>query len=100
MPAVASSSTPVKCCFSLRFTTPAIASEPYTEDAPPVITSAPSTSAAGIRFTSTVPFGNDGWMRRPFSSTSVRCVPRPRKSRFACPPLGVKLALALADVES
>ena len=64
-----------------------------------MITSTFSTSAEGIVFRSTDPFGSEGCRRFPSTSTSVRGVPMPLKSTLAWPPLAVKLALVEAEEE-
>ena len=70
----------------LKFTTPAMASEPYVAEAPPVMISTFSMIAAGIRLRSTTPVAFDGVMRRPSMRTSVRVVTRPRSATLAWPP--------------
>ncbi len=52
-PVWTSRSRPWKSFFKMKLTTPATASAPYTDDAPPVMTSTRSIAAAGIEFTST-----------------------------------------------
>ena len=68
-----------------KLTTPAIASDPYTADAPPVITSMLSISAGGIVLISTTCWMFDGCCRRPSSSTRFRNEPSPRRLSEACP---------------
>ena len=46
---------PSKSLRMMKFTTPAIASEPYTDEAPTVSTSMRSTAEAGIALTSAPP---------------------------------------------
>ena len=72
---------------STKFTTPDTASEPYTDDAPPVSTSTRTINCVGITFKSTSdePALPATW-RRPFTRTSVREVPKLRKSTVAKPP--------------
>ena len=48
---------PSKSLRMMKFTTPAIASEPYTDEAPTVSTSMRSTAEAGIALTSAPPSG-------------------------------------------
>ena len=76
----------------MKFTTPATASAPYTEEAPPVRTSTRSISAFGIWFRSGAPeftpgavSGLPGISRRPLIRTSVRLAFRPRRSTVAVP---------------
>ena len=52
-PSITSIDMPSKSSLRIMFTTPAIASEPYTEDAPPVITSSLSIRSVGIELRST-----------------------------------------------
>jgi hypothetical protein len=78
-------STPSKSSFRITLTAPAIASEPYTADAPPVMMSTRSINAVGIIDVSTSPSSLNGTVRRPFMRTSVRCEPRPRRSIVAAP---------------
>ena len=75
----------------MKFTTPAMASEPYTAEAPPVTTSMRSISAAGIWLMSGEGFGlpvlgSPTPSRRPSTSTRVRCGPRPRRFTVVMPP--------------
>jgi len=70
----------------MKLTTPATASAPYTDDAPPVSTSTRLTSAEGMKLMSdTGARGSPGWSRRPLIRTSVRVTPRPRKLTVAMP---------------
>ena len=69
-------------------TTPAIASDPYTADAPSFKISIDLIIATGMVFKSTeesapVP---EETIRRPFNNTRVRCDPMPRKLTVAEPP--------------
>ena len=64
---------------------PATASAPYTDEAPPVISSTRSMRAAGMVFKSTRPDDEDGFARRPLTRMSVRPGPKPRKSAVAKP---------------
>ena len=71
----------------MMFTTPAMASEPYTAEAPSLRISMRSTEAVGMEFRSTeasapVP---PGTMRRPLRSTRVRAEPRPRRLMRVAP---------------
>ncbi len=75
----------------MKLTTPAIASEPYTAEAPPVTTSTRSISAGGMLFRSTTPSVLAPTMRRPLTSTRVREGPRPRRSTVAVPVPGLLL---------
>src|SRR6266851_3806099 len=83
----------------MMFTTPAIASEPYTAEAPSFRTSIRSIAAVGMVFRSTeesapVP---PGTMRRPLRSTRVRELPRPRRLTRVepSPPLLTEVLIAL-----
>ena len=78
---------PSKSSRSLKLTTPATASEPYTADAPPVTISTRWISEGGMTFTSTTPLPFAGTRRRPSSRTSVEVVPSPRNWTLPCPPL-------------
>ena len=83
------SCTPSKLRFMRTFTTPEIASEPYTDDAPPVRISTLSISAEGTVLRSTKPLTFEETRRVPSSSTNVRdafTVLKPRRSTFAWPP--------------
>ena len=60
MPPSTSSLSPVGLRLVRRLTTPAIASEPYTADAPPVMISTLSNSALEIVFRSTAPSVSEG----------------------------------------
>ena len=82
-------STPSKSSFILKLTTPPIASEPYTAEAPPVMISTFSIREAGIVFKSTTPDWLAGTQRRPLTITKVREVPKPRKSTVAVPSPGL-----------
>src|SRR5882672_11895382 len=64
----------------MMFTTPAMASEPYTAEAPSFRISMRSIAAVGMEFRSTDVFAPvpPGTMRRPLRSTRVRSEPRPR----------------------
>ncbi len=71
----------------MMLTTPPMASEPYTAEAPSLSTSIRSMAATGIEFRSTeslAPFP-PGTNRRPLSSTSVRAGPRPRRATRVAP---------------
>ena len=54
-------STPSKSFFRMKFTTPAMASAPYTAEAPPVIVSTRSIAADGIELVSTSSAAFAGW---------------------------------------
>jgi hypothetical protein len=70
----------------MKLTTPAMASAPYTEEAPPVRMSMRLTSAAGMKLMSpTVDHASPVGMRRPLISVSVRYSPRWRRSTVAVP---------------
>jgi len=84
-------STPSKSFFNTKFTTPAMASGPYTAEAPPVITSTLAMAEAGIVLTSTTSAALAGWARRPSIRMRLRLVPRPRRFSVAAP--GVLVAL-------
>ena len=76
--------------FRMKFTTPAMASEPYTADALPVNTSTRSTMPSGMFDTSVKllrPLNGSGKsaMRRPLTSTSVWFGPSPRRSTCCAP---------------
>src|ERR1700723_1173025 len=82
----------------MKLTTPATASAPYTDDAPPVSTSICLISSAGIWLRSALldvlgvaPRDAPGAKRVPLTSTKVRCEPKPRK-------LTVEVPLELMDV--
>ncbi len=93
-------STPSNSFLSLRLTTPLIASDPYTADAPPVMISTLSISAGGMTLRSGTPSPLPGINRIPSTRTSVRAVPRPRRSTFASPPptlAAVKLDVLVSD---
>ena len=85
MPERTSSFRPVKSVMLLKLTTPDMASEPYTADAPPVMVSTPERMNCGIRLTSTTAFALDNGKRRPSSNTRFRVSPRPRRLSEARP---------------
>src|SRR5690606_6914636 len=71
----------------MMFTTPPIASEPYTADAPSDRISIRSTAAIGIAFKSCeLPVEGDLGKRRPSTKINERSAPKPRKStcEIAC----------------
>ena len=72
----------------MMLTTPATASVPYTADAPSFSTSTCLIIDTGIVFKSTVDAAPvpELIIRRPFTSTRVRCAPKPRRSTRALPP--------------
>ena len=72
---------PSKLSFSTKLTTPAMASEPYTAEAPPVTTSTRSMRPAGMVPMSTTPELDEAGTRSPSTRIRVRCGPRPRRSR-------------------
>ena len=80
-------------------TTPAMASEPYTAEAPSLRISRRSMAAAGIEFRSTELFAPvpPGTKRRPLRSTRVRFAPRPRRLTRVepSPPLLTEVLIAL-----
>ena len=80
MPYSAPSLPPVKKRSMPMFTTPATAPEPQAADAPPVTTSTLFTRTDGMLLRS---FSLD--TRRPSIRTSVRLIPRPRRSTGALP---------------
>ncbi len=86
-----SSSSPWKFLRSLKFTTPATASAPYTAEAPPVMISTPSIAEVGMVFRSITRAALAGWARRPSSSTRVRLAPRPRRFTVEMPTVLVAL---------
>ena len=79
-PVYIATSVPVKSLRVMMFTTPPIASEPYTADAPSLRTSTRSIMASGIALRSTEVLAPEppATTRRPLSSVSVRLAPRPR----------------------
>ena len=80
-----SNRTPSKLVSMMKLTTPATASAPYTDDAPPVRTSARRISAAGMTLRSAdwfVLFGSPGMRRRPLTRTSERFAPKVAKIDF------------------
>ena len=89
IPKLPSTLTPSKSSRSRKLTTPAIASDPYTDVAPPVMISIRSTSACGMLFTSTAVPTPDGASRRPLTRTSVRPAPSPRRLTRAVPSPGL-----------
>lgn len=89
-------STPVKLRRRLKLATPATASAPYTTEAPPVRMSTRLSRASGMALVSTMPFRLKGTRRRPLSSTSVRLVPRPRRSIVAAPVVPLLVAGPIA----
>ena len=80
----------------MKFTTPAIASAPYTDDAPPVIVSTRATAAEGIELMLIAPSAFTGMPRRPSIKTRLRFAPRPRRLKVDAP--GVFVALACTSV--
>ena len=70
---------PSKSRFVMKFTTPATASAPYTDEAPPVIVSTRAMAADGIVLMLTAIEALIGIARRPSSSTKFRFGPRPRR---------------------
>jgi hypothetical protein len=80
----------------MKLTTPAIASAPYTDDAPPVIVSTRCTAAEGIELMLIAPSALTGMPRRPLMSTKLRFAPRPRRLKVEAP--GVFVALAWTSV--
>jgi len=76
--------------------TPAMASEPYTAEAPPVMISTFSISEVEIELRSMAPSASEGCIRRPSSRISVRWMPRPRRLALLRPwRAGLLEALAL-----
>ena len=84
---LAPTSTPSKSFLVMKFTTPEMASEPYTAEAPPVTMSIRSMIGAGMRLMSTAPEVPNGGKRLPSISTSVRLEPKPRRLMVAAPGL-------------
>jgi len=84
-PVWTSKSMPSKSCFVMKFTTPATASAPYTDEAPPVIVSMRAMAADGIVLMLTAIEALIGIARRPSSSTKFRFEPRPRRLNVAAP---------------
>ncbi len=81
----------------MKLTTPETASEPYTDEAPPVTISTFLTSACGNVLMSTVPLAIEPTERLPSSSTSVRLLPRLRRLielMPAVPPLMLRFDVA------
>ncbi len=76
---------PSKSRFVMKFTTPATASAPYTDEAPPVIVSIRAMAADGIVLMLTAIEALIGIARRPSSSTKFRFAPRPRRLNVAAP---------------
>src|ERR1700755_1955676 len=79
---------PSKFRFMMKLTTPATASAPYTDDAPPVSTSTRLISEAGMMLMSAawvIPLGSPGVRRRPLTRVKVRFEPRYRRSISAVP---------------
>ena len=73
-------SIPLKSFLVIMLTTPAIASEPYTAEAPSDKISIRSTAAIGIEFKSCeLPVEGDLGKRRPSTKISEREAPKPRK---------------------
>ncbi len=89
--------TPSNSSLSLKLTTPAIASEPYAADAPPVTTSTPEISAGDNTFRSGEPRPSAGIRRRPSSKTSVCATPMPRNDTFAWPSFAGSFEVPVAD---
>src|SRR5690606_10641241 len=67
----------------MKLTTPAIASAPYTDEAPPVIVSTRAIAADGIVLMLTAPDALTGMPRRPSSSARLRFAPRPPRCSVA-----------------
>ncbi len=80
---------PSKSFFKMKLTTPATASAPYTEDAPPVTTSTRWIAAAGMELMSTAILAFTGIARRPSISTRLRLGARPRKLSVEAPAVSV-----------
>ena len=73
-------STPLKSVRVMMLITPAIASEPYTAEAPSDKISIRSTAAIGIEFKSCeLPVEGDLGKRRPSTKINERSAPKPRK---------------------
>ncbi len=82
--------SPSKSDLVITLMTPATASEPYTADAPPVITSTRSINSAGIILKSTMLLdGTPPMKRRPLRSTRLRLSPRLRRSTELMPDCAV-----------
>ena len=71
MPVCASMSRPSKSFFRMKLTTPAMASGPYTAEAPPVMTSTPWIAAAGMVLMSTTSSAFAGCGRRPSTQHEI-----------------------------
>ncbi|MNN17033.1 hypothetical protein D3C81_1302010 [compost metagenome] len=84
-PCVYAASMPLKFLRMMKLTAPAMASEPYTADAPPVTISTFSMSASGMVARSTTPSELAGMKRRPLTRVSVRLAPRPRRLAVSTP---------------
>ena len=77
-----------------------MASEPYTADAPPVITSTRWTNALGMVARSTLPAPFAGMKRRPFTNVSVRIAPKPRRFAVSTPEPPPEFTLELVPADS
>ena len=93
-------SNPSKSSRRMKFTAPAMASEPYTADAPPVMTSTLFTSALGMVDRSTLPAPFAGMNRRPLTSVSVRVAPRPRRLAVNTPEPPAEFTLELLPADN
>ena len=69
----------------MKLIAPAMASEPYTAEAPPVAISTRSMSMSGMMPMSERPVTLAGMKRLPSTSTRVRTEPKPRKSGASTP---------------
>src|SRR6185369_14580863 len=74
----------------MKLTTPATASAPYTDEAPPVIVSMRAMAADGIVLMLTAIDALIGIARWPSSSTRLRFAPRPRRLNVAWPGVRVE----------
>src|SRR6185312_6592837 len=89
MPSFRLNWTPWKSLRNLKLTTPPMASEPYTVEAPSASTSTLSIMLCGIMLTSGLA------MRWPSISTRVRSMPRPRSEMREAPPPASSEGLAM-----
>ena len=79
--------TPSNWRSEMKFTTPDIASEPYTAEAPPVMVCTLDRIDSGTRLMSTVPKMSASGRRRPSSSTRLRFAPSACRFTVAWPPV-------------
>src|SRR5882757_9908121 len=87
MPEFKSYLMPEKFLSRMKLTTPVMASEPYTDEAPAVTTSTRLISSCGRVLISTLPFWLPAGRRMPSNRTRVRCCPKLRRLRKSPPEL-------------